>query len=95
MAQTKFNEAKEALALAHDACFNHPDRDIVGMSHGPFSGVNVALGIISVLERENKRLTKALGDIATCDGKTTADEMRVLAVAASFGVEQVLNASPR
>ena len=49
----------KALALlqdAHDACFNHPGRDILGMSHGPFSGTNRVIEIIGVLERENQRL---------------------------------------
>jgi hypothetical protein len=48
-----YDRASKALDEAHRACFNHPDRDVLGMSHGPFSGVNVALGIIAQLEREN------------------------------------------
>ena len=55
----------QALALlqdAHYACFNHPGRDILGMSHGPFSGVNRVIEIIGVLERENQRLKMKLSD---------------------------------
>lgn len=54
-----YDQAKEALEAAHRACLTHPGRDILGMSHVPFSGVNVALGIISQLENQNRRL-KAL-----------------------------------
>jgi hypothetical protein len=38
----QYDKAWEALKDAHAACFNHPDRGPIGMSHGPFSGVNVA-----------------------------------------------------
>lgn len=48
-----YNEALKALEKAHSACYKHPDRDVLGMSHGDFSGVNVALGIIKTLENEN------------------------------------------
>ena len=48
-----YDRASQALDAAHKACFNHPDRGAVGMSHGPFSGVNVALGIIAGLEESN------------------------------------------
>jgi hypothetical protein len=41
-----------ALKAAHQACFKHEDRPILGMSHGPFSGVNVALGIVVSLETQ-------------------------------------------
>jgi hypothetical protein len=51
-----YDQALEALQAAHVACLNHPDRDVLGMSHGPFSGVNVALGIIAKLEAENAAL---------------------------------------
>lgn len=53
-----YDKAREALDAAHKACFNHPDRGVLGMSSGPFSGVNVALGIIATLERENAILAK-------------------------------------
>lgn len=45
-----YNKALKALETAHKACYNHPDRDLLGMSNGPFSGVNEALGIIALLE---------------------------------------------
>jgi len=51
-----YKKALDALNEAHKACFNHPDRPLLGMSHGPFSGVNVALGIIARLEDENDLL---------------------------------------
>lgn len=51
-----YDRAWKALQAAHDACFKHPERDVLGMSHGPFSGVNEVLGIVSMLEEENKRL---------------------------------------
>jgi hypothetical protein len=44
--------------LKHDSCLKHPERDVLGMSHGPFSAVNEALGIIAQLEDENTRLRK-------------------------------------
>ena len=49
---------EEAGRLKHDACLKHPERDVLGMSHGPFSGANEALGIIAQLEDENDRLRK-------------------------------------
>ena len=55
-----YRRASEALDAAHKACFNHPGRDVLGMSHGPFSGVNVALGIVSGLEHENAVLRTRL-----------------------------------
>lgn len=51
-----YDRAVKALEAAHAVCFNAPDRDILGMSHGPFSGVNEALGIVAQLEEENFRL---------------------------------------
>jgi hypothetical protein len=56
----KYDQALRALQDAHDACFNHPGRDVLGMSHGPFSGVNEALGIITLLENENTMLRAQL-----------------------------------
>ena len=47
-----YDKALAALDAAHRACFEHPDRPLLGMSHGPFSGVNVALGIVADLERQ-------------------------------------------
>ena len=51
-----YDAALTALQGSFDACYEHPKRDVIGMSHGPFSGVNVALGIVDSLERENKAL---------------------------------------
>lgn len=57
-----YDKALKALKTAREACFKHPDRDLLGMSHGPFSGVNEALGIVSQLETvlfwQNKELLK-------------------------------------
>lgn len=70
--------ARAALEEAHKACFNHPDRRPMGMSHGPFSGVNFALGAlasvgtqnsaqkatISALVASNAEMREALGPFA-------------------------------
>lgn len=56
----QYQAALAALQQAHDACFKHPERDVLGMSHGPFSGVNVVLGIVTLLEEENQQLKKML-----------------------------------
>jgi len=45
-----YTRAAQALDAAHKACFKHSDRPLLGMSHGPFSGVNEALGIVAALE---------------------------------------------
>lgn len=45
-----YDRAKTALEAAHKACYDHPNRGPIGMSHGPFSGVNEALGIVATLE---------------------------------------------
>lgn len=59
-----YNKAWEALEAAHKACMDHPNREpVLGMSNGPFSGVNKALGIISELEDENKYLRKMVVDL--------------------------------
>jgi hypothetical protein len=55
-----YGRALAALQGAHDACTKHPGRDVLGMSHGPFSGVNVALGIVAMLETEVITLRKQL-----------------------------------
>lgn len=55
-----YQKAHEALQAAHDACYSHPDRPVHGMTHGPFSGVNVALGIVDKLERENTELREKI-----------------------------------
>ena len=52
-----YDRALAALTAVHDACFNSRRRKgALSMSHGSFSGVNEALGIIDLLERENQRL---------------------------------------
>jgi hypothetical protein len=55
-----YERAAKALEAAHKACFNSPDRGVVGMSSGPFSGVNEALGIVALLEEENRQLRARL-----------------------------------
>jgi hypothetical protein len=47
-----YEQARVALEEAHKACFSHPERPVLGMSHGPFSGVNVALGAVASLEEQ-------------------------------------------
>lgn len=47
-----YTQALKALEEAHRACFNHPNRDILGMSSGPFSGVNEVLGLFSKIEED-------------------------------------------
>lgn len=49
-----YSRALAALEAAHKACFEHPGRDVLGMSSGPFSGVNEALGIVAELEARAK-----------------------------------------
>ncbi len=63
-----YGRALIALQAAHDACFNHPGRDVLGMSYGPFSGVNEALGIVDELEAENKRLREWILKLAAPTG---------------------------
>ena len=50
-----YTRALQALQAAHDACLKHPERPVLGMSHGPFSGVNEVLGIVDELERKLAR----------------------------------------
>lgn len=45
-----YTAASRALREAHKACLKHPNRKVLGMSSGPFSGTNVVLGIIADLE---------------------------------------------
>jgi hypothetical protein len=56
-----YNKALKALNEAHKACYKcwekDTDRNPVGMSHGPFSGVNEVLGIVSQLESDLRQLT--------------------------------------
>lgn len=39
------------LEGAHKACFKDSDRPVLGMSHGPFSGVNQVLSLVTKLTR--------------------------------------------
>lgn len=55
-----YDRASKALDAAHKACFDHPDRGPIGMSHGPFSGVNEVLGIVLMLEKDNQKLRQHL-----------------------------------
>ncbi|WP_320202443.1 Lar family restriction alleviation protein [Agrobacterium rosae] len=55
-----YRKVNAALDAAHKACFNHPDRGPIGMSHGAFSGVNFALGVVADLEKENEYLRAKL-----------------------------------
>lgn len=42
-------QCSKALDEAHKACFKNND-SVLGMSHGPFSGVNFVLGKIFLME---------------------------------------------
>ena len=56
-----YTRALKALESAHDACLKarNATGEVLGMSHGSFSGVNEVLGIIDQLEQENMRLRAA------------------------------------
>lgn len=58
-----YDRVWKALESAHAACFNHPDRDVLGMSSGPFSGVNETLGVVATLEDDNQRLAADLAAV--------------------------------
>ncbi len=58
-----YNAACRALKSAHEACFKHPDRGALGMSYGPFSGVNEALRIVDQLERRVKELERLVKNL--------------------------------
>jgi len=51
-----YDKALAALKGAHEACFQDKQRPLLGMSYGPFSGVNKALSIVATLEDENNRV---------------------------------------
>lgn len=61
--------ARVLLQAAHDACFKAPDRDILGMSHGPFSGVNEVLGLIAEMDEQIGR-----ADVRLASAIEAADE---------------------
>jgi hypothetical protein len=50
----------QQLQAAHDACFAHSGRGVLGMSHREFSGVNYVLGQVLLLEEDNQRLRQEL-----------------------------------
>lgn len=54
-----YNKALKALQAAHDACLRNKT-DVLGMSNGPFSGVNEALGIVDFLEKEVEDLKEQI-----------------------------------
>lgn len=45
-----YDKALKALAEAHQALFKYLEKDVLAMSHGPFSGVNEALSLVLSLE---------------------------------------------
>jgi len=59
-----YDQALKALESAHAACLRASQKsgDALGMSHGSFSGVNVALGIVFRLEAENMALKQSAQD---------------------------------
>lgn len=59
-ARPRYNKALTLLNDAHQACFKSPDRDVLGMSHGPFSGVNEVLGMFAGIESDFKCAAAAL-----------------------------------
>jgi hypothetical protein len=58
-----YSRALNALEAAHKACFENETRPALGMSHGPFSGVNEALGIVDELERKQSAMLELLEDV--------------------------------
>jgi len=81
-----YSKALNALRTAHEACFRSADRDVLGMSKGPFSGVNLALGIIKNLEEENT-LLKAT--VLRAESAIRADERERCAQAALGAVAMI------
>lgn len=53
---------REALSAAHDALYKDKTRDVLGMSNGPFSGVNYTLGAVMEMESRIAELEKRLAD---------------------------------
>ncbi len=58
-----YDKALAALTAAHKACYeawdSDPKRNPLGMSFGPFAGVNIALGIIDELEQRLNRASNS------------------------------------
>jgi hypothetical protein len=57
------DRALSLLEGAHQACLKSPDRDVLGMSHGPFSGVNEVLGMFAVIEQDFKRAAARITEL--------------------------------
>lgn len=63
MTRQRYEFARSALQKAHDACMAAPG-DVLKMSHGPFSGVNKALGLITMQETELDHVRMILAEIS-------------------------------
>lgn len=64
-----------ALEAAHKACLHHPRRPLSGMSDGPFSGVNKALGTVNILERALRKIAGGPTAAAPIAKRALADAM--------------------
>ena len=69
-----YDKALAALEDAHAACYEK-HTDVLGMSSGPFSGVNEALGIIASLEEENQKMKHALRLASRQEVSVTVEEL--------------------
>lgn len=58
-----YDQAVNFLSKAHKACLGHEDRDVLGMSQGPFAGVNEALSLVLTLETLLVIKTRQLDDL--------------------------------
>lgn len=74
-----YDKALKALNAAHLACFKHPERGVLGMSTGPFSGVNKALGIVATLEAERALIRAILLEISVRSPGTHNEKCGALA----------------
>jgi hypothetical protein len=63
MSQSYYDRALKALQDAHDVCFEKHD-SVLGMSFGPFSGINETLGIVKCLEQEVNILEKKILELS-------------------------------
>ena len=77
-----YTRALKALDAAHAACLGarNATGEVLGMSHGSFSGVNEALGIVDSLEQENGRLRAVITTAAEAieRGSTSAPILEIL-----------------
>ena len=60
-------QARELMQAAHDACFKAKDRDVLGMSSGPFSGVNQVLGLIAMMDAKIAQQEIQIATLTTKD----------------------------